>query len=210
MSDILSDTQSPPATPAAGQAVIYVDSLTNLLSTKDPTGFVRSLGATNFSTVAQAIAAATRTYIAGSAVVVPGSKLQVGSCFRWRFNITKTAAGIAASTFDVAVGTTGTVADTARLSFAKPAGTAVADEGPVEISVIVRGPVSATGVIVGEFLMTHNLQITGHAVIPSVVVNTVSGTFDITQAGLIVGLCLTSGAADAITVQLIQSEAWNL
>lgn len=211
MSDLLVDAQTPPLAPAAGQAIVYVDTLSKgLLSAKDEFGYVRSIGPTNFSTAAQAIPAATRTYITGSAITVPGSKLQVGTCFHWRLNMTKTAAGAAASTFDIAVGTAGTVADTARATFTKPAGSAAIDEAWVDVSLIVRGPVSASGVIAGQFSMTHNLAATGHALIPCVVVTGVSAAFDITPAGLIVGLCLTSGALDAITIQIVQAAAWNL
>lgn len=210
MADIALDTQTTPAAPSAGVMVAYFDTTTKMLSVKDTNGFVRTFGCSNFSTASQAPSATTRTYIAGSALSVPTNKLQVGTCFRWSFNMTKTAAGVAASTIDICVGTAGTTADTARVSFAKPAGTAVVDEAQCEVWCICRGPVGASGVFVGEFLMTHNLQITGHAIIPCVVVNTVSGTFDITTANLIVGLCITTGAADAITIQMCQAEAWNL
>lgn len=210
MSDFLIDVQSSPVAPAAGQVIIYADSSSKLLTTKDENGYIRTVGQSNFSTIAQIVPAAIRTYIAGSQVAVPSGKLQIGSCFRWRFNITKTAAGVAASTYDIAIGLTGTIADVARLSFVKPAGTATVDEGWVEISMVVRGPLSALGVCVGQFVLSHNLAATGHTILPGVAVNTVSAPFDITPAGLIVGLCLTSGAADAITTQLVQTEAWNL
>jgi hypothetical protein len=164
----------------------------------------------NYSVTSQAITAATLTYITGSKITVPVGKLRIGTILRWKFNITKTAAGTAASTFEVYVGTNGTTADTSRLSFTKPAGTAVADEGFIEITAIVRGPLSASGIMVGEFVMAHNLAATGHAIIPNVIVNTVSGTFDVTVANLFVGICITSGAADAITIQQVIAEAVNL
>jgi hypothetical protein len=210
MADLLLDVESTPATPAAGQAVAYIDTVTKMLSIKDDAGFVRTFGRTNFSTASQAPAAATRTYITGSALAVPTNKLQVGTCFRWRFNITKTGAGTALSTYDIAVGTAGTTADTARVSFTKPAGTAAVDEGLITILAVCRGPVGAAGVFAGEFALTHNLSATGHATIPCVCVNTISAGFDITVANLIVGVCITSGASDAITVQMVQAEAWNL
>lgn len=208
MSDILLDVQSAASTPAAGQAVIAVNTTTKRIQTVDDAGFKRTLGFINFSTASQAPAASTRTYITGSNIAIPAGALQVGTIFRWTFNMTKTAAGIAASTIDIAFGTAGTTADTARVSFAKPAGTAAADEATVTITAICRGPVGASGVVVGQFHMTHNLAATGHAVIPAVDVNTVSSAFDITVPTNI-GLCLTSGAADAITIQACVAEAWN-
>lgn len=213
MADFVVDNQSVPATPAAGQTNIFIDSTTKRLGTRDDAGVVRSESLSNFSTASQAPAAATRTYITGSNISVPTNKLQVGTMFRWKFNMTKTAAGVAASTIAVAVGTAGSTADTDRVSFTKPAGTAVVDEGWVDVIVTVRS-IGAAGVMVGEFVMVHNAFSAGlpvgHATIPSVVVNTISAGFDMTVANLIVGLTITTGAADAITIQMIQAEAINL
>ena len=199
------------STPASGVTATFVDNSDKRLKTKDDTGKVTSVvEINNFSTVAQTPAAATRTYIVGSNITIPSGKMQIGTMFRWSFNMTKTAAGTAASTFDIAVGTAGSTADTARVSFTKPAGLATADEGWVEIAAIVRGPLSASGIMTGEFMMYHNGNTTGHAVIPVVVVNTVSGAFDVTVASSIVGLCITSGLADAITIQQVTTEAFNI
>jgi hypothetical protein len=191
-------TYPPPGYPTTAMPAFLVDVSGNILS-----GMV-----TNYSTAAQTPAATTRTYILGSSVYLPG-KLKIGTTFRWRFNITKTAAGTAASTFDIAFGTAGTTADTAQVSFTKPVGTAVIDEGWIEITAVVRGPLSASGVVAGEFIMHHNLAGTGHATIPLVVVNTISGTFDVTVPTYI-GICITSGTADAITIQMVTAEACNI
>jgi len=197
-------------TPASGVSATFVDT-DKRLKTKTDAGYILNASTfNNFSTTAQTPAAATRTYLTGSALSVPAGKLQIGTLFRWTFNMTKTAAGSAASTIDIAFGTAGTTADTARVSFTKPAGTAAADEAFCTITAIVRGPLSASGVVVGTFQMTHNLSATGHAVIPCVVVNNVSAAFDVTVANLIVGVCLTSGASDAITIQQVTAEALNL
>lgn len=209
MSDILLDVQSAPTTPAAGQAVLWVNSVTKRLQLTDDAGFRRGPAVNSFSTASQAPAAATRTYITGSGMAIVAASLQAGTVFRWKFDMTKTGAGTAASTFDIAFGTAGTTADTARVSFTKPGGTAVIDAGVVIVTAIVRGPVGASGVVVGVFELTHNLAATGHALIPCVNVTTVSSAFDITTPTNI-GLCITSGALDAITIQLVASEAWNL
>jgi hypothetical protein len=156
-------------------------------------------------------AAATRTYLAGSALNVGAAGgLKVGSKLRWVLDMTKTAAGIATSVFDVAVGPNGTTADTARLSFTKSAGTAAVDVARVVVEVIVRS-VSATGVIVGTYTLTHSLASTGHIQVPAETAVQVSAGFDnrggiADSADLFVGLCLTSGAADAITIQTVQAE----
>src|SRR5438132_7175076 len=78
-----------------------------IFKTKDDAAFIRSLK-TNYSSASQAPAAATRTYITGSNLAIGTGKLQIGSMFRWAFDITKTAAGVASSTFDICVGTAGT------------------------------------------------------------------------------------------------------
>lgn len=208
MADLLLDVQSNPVTPSAGQSVVYVNTTTKALAYKNDAGLVRSLGIVNFSTANQSFTASTRTYITGSQIAIPAGVMQVGTIFRWTLDLTKTAAGTAASTFDIAFGTAGTTADTARVSFTKPAGTAVADEGTIQITCVIRS-IGATGVAVGQFHMTHNLSATGHATIPAVDVNTVSAGFDMTTVSSI-GLCITSGAADVVNTQLIVAEAWNV
>lgn len=155
----------------------------------------------NSSTAQQAFVAATRTAVLGTILKVPPGGLKVGARYFARFNIAKTAAGTAASTIDVAIGALATGLNTARLSFAKPAGTAVADEGVVEVSFVVRS-VSATGVIAGEMTLGHNLAATGHATVPFVAVSTVSAAFDNTAEDLYIAVCLTTGAADAITTEV--------
>jgi hypothetical protein len=203
----MTEQSAAPATPASGKVTAYFDNTgTPVLRWKDDTGIDRMVGAVrNYSTAQQAPAAAAREYIVGSSLRIPKIKLQAGTQLRWRFNMAKTAAGTATSTFDVCFGTAGTTADTARISFTKPAGTAAADEGFVEIVVTIRS-IGATGVAVGTFQMTHNLSATGHAQIPTVVVTTVSSGFDMTVADLIAGVCITTGASDVITIEHVQAE----
>jgi len=160
---------------------------------------------TNYSTATQTPAATTRTYIAGSALAIPLDGLVAGATLRWKFNMTKTAAGAASSTIDVCFGTAGTTADTAQLSFTKPGGSAAIDEGFVIIEAVVKS-VSATGVVVGEFVMLHNLASTGHMTIPAACVNVTSSAFDNTTSGLIAGVCITTGASDAITISQVSAE----
>lgn len=162
----------------------------------------------NSSTATQTPVAATRTYIAGSQLTVPAGGLKIGTVLRWHFDLTKTAAGSATSTIDIAFGTTGTTTDTARVSFTKPAGTGAADEGWVDIECIIQS-VNTVGVAVGEFRLIHNLAATGHAQIPCVVVNTISSAFnDVTPTAI--GICITTGASDAITINQCSAEAVNM
>ena len=195
-------------TPASGVSALFLDSSGKVLSTKDDTGFVRAVR-TNFSTAAQTPSATVRTYITGSNLAVGANKLQIGTIFRWKVSMTQTAAGIAASTFDICVGTAGTTADAARVSFTKPAGTAAIDEAWIDIIATLRGPLSGAGIMVGEFILNHNGNTAGHATTPTVILNTISSGFDVTVANLIVGLCITTGASDVITIQMVQSEMIN-
>lgn len=207
---ILAETNTV-TTPSVGNISFYACNTANpILRFKNDAGTDRAIsGITNYSVTSQSVGAASRTYITGSALAIPVNKVQIGSSFRWRISATKTAAGTAASTIDVCVGTAGTTADTARISFTKPAGTAVIDEGLYEIEVVVRS-IGAAGVAVGQMTFVHNLASTGHATIPVVCVSTVSAGFDTTVSNLIFGVCMTTGAADAITIQLVQAEAWNI
>jgi hypothetical protein len=165
---------------------------------------------TNYSVTAQVISTTASTLIDGSQIVIPVSKMKIGTMFRWRFDMTKTAAGTATSAFAIKVGTSGTVSDAAICSFTKPAGTAVVDCAMVNIAATVRGPLSASCIMAGAFHMNHNLSATGHAVIPCVDVVTVSSGFDATTAGLIVTLSVALGTSDNITIQSISSEGINL
>lgn len=153
------------------------------------------------STAQQAFTAATRAAVAGTILKVPPGGLKAGSRYRAKFNVAKTGAGTATSTVDVSVGPLATGLNTARLSFTKPAGTAVADEGVIEVDVLVRS-VSATGVIAGEMTLIHNLAATGHAQIPVVAVSAVSAAFDNTAEDLYIAVSLTTGAADVVTAEV--------
>ena len=164
---------------------------------------------TNFATAGQTPAATTRTYVTGSALgPFTAGTLAVGTILRWKFDLTKTAAGSASSTFDIAFGTAGTTADTAYVSFTKPSGTAAADQGWVEISAVVK-TAGASGVVIGNFRLIHNLAATGHAQVPAVSVVTTSGTVNLATPTY-AGICITTGASDAITINQVEAEAIGL
>jgi hypothetical protein len=162
----------------------------------------------NFATAGQAPSATVRTVITGTGLTFPAGALQVGTIIHWQFDMTKTGAGSATSTIDIAFGTAGTTSDTAQVSFTKPAGTAAIDEGTVIIEAVVKTN-SASGVVLGNFTMTHNLAATGHMVIPVASVETTSGTFNTTTPTNI-ELCITTGASDAITINQASVYALNL
>lgn len=204
-----------PQVPAAGKISIYADnSIDGAASIRaiNPSGNNFSLAPSrNFAVAAQTFPTATPYYIVGSALQIPGNRIQLGSAFSWRFPITKTAAGVATSLYTVRAGTTGTLSDAAVLSFTKPAGTADADEGVIEIFVSARA-IGAAGILVGEFLLDHvgiappTGSLNGHINTVTSRIAAVSAPFNMNVANLIVGLAVTTGAADVITTQFIQSK----
>lgn len=155
------------------------------------------------SVAAQAISTTDRTYIAGSEIECAAGDLKAGTQLHWRLVVTKTAAGTATATFDIAFGASGTVTDTARIEFTKPAGTAAADTAIIDIIATVRG--AGEAVVAGAFKLTHNLASTGFATIPCVAVSAQSAAFDNSEVTSI-GLCATLGASDAYTFEIVQAN----
>jgi hypothetical protein len=152
----------------------------------------------------QSLTASTLTAIAGG--VLDASSLKVGTVLRWRFVMNKTAAGVAAQTFDVRFGTLGTTADTARITgFTTGTQTAAADVAEVLIAVVVRS-VSASGVVHGKMNLSHNLAATGFAPTANVVMQATSAAFDNTTAGLKATCTTTSGASSVTTINQVESE----
>ena len=156
-----------------------------------------------------ALPATTRTYMAGSAIgPFTANQLKVGTTIRWHFQLVKTGAGTATSVFDIAFGTAGTTADTAQVSFTKPAGTAAADTAWVDIECQIQ-TIGTSGVAVGTFRLIHNLAATGFSVLPGVVLTTTSSTFS-TATPTYVGLCATIGTGETVTMGQVSAEAINL
>jgi hypothetical protein len=209
MADIALDTQGTPTTPSAGVLIAYADSGSKQLTAKNDAGRVVTIpGIKNWNT-ADVVANAADTYLTGSSVAIPQHLMQAGTTFRWRFVMTKTAAGVAAPVWSVRVGTAGTTADSARLTFTGPAQTAAVDTAIVQITAVLRNT-GAAGVLTGGLVLTHNLATTGFANIGSPTLQVTSGTFDTTVASLIVGVSVSPGSAGVWTHQLVIAEALNV
>ncbi len=209
MGEIALTTQTAPAA-VAGSVIAYPDSGTKRLTTLDDTGRKLSLDGVirNWNT-ADVVANAADTYLAGSGLVVPQHLLQAGATFKWRFSVTKTAAGVATPIWTVRVGTLGTIVDAARLTFTGPAQTAVIDVGFVEITAVLRNT-GAAGVLAGILMLTHNLAASGLANAQCLALQTTSAGFDTTAAGLIVGVSVNPGASGVWTHQVVISEMSNM
>lgn len=167
----------------------------------------------NQNSAIQAISAATLTKINGSDLAVPtGKNIVVGVTWQWQIIATKTAAGIAARTFYVRLGTLGTTADTAIATFTSPAGTAAADVAYIEIIAICLSIAANVATFEVSFSLAHNLASTGFSTTSNQLISppTSTATLNISTAGLIATLSLTSGASEAITVRQIFSQVFGL
>lgn len=161
--------------------------------------------------LADQTANAADTYITGSSIIIPAARpLAIGTRLFWRFKITKTGAGIAAPVFSVRFGTAGTVADTARLVFTGAAQTGVIDTATVTIWAIVRGPINASGIVTGGLTLHHNLAATGFANVAHDDLAVTSSAFDVTTAGMIVGVSANPGSAGVWTFPMATGEVDNI
>lgn len=157
----------------------------------------------------QTINAGLSALLVGSVLAIPSTKLRIGTIFRFRISVSKTAAGTAGNTFIFRLGTAGTIADPAILTFTLPVGTAVVDQADIEIIVVIRGPLTASCIAQGLFTMVHNLQITGFATVPCVVLKATSAVFN-ANTPLFASLSCTTAALTVLTFQQVQAEALNL
>jgi len=109
----------------------------------------------------------------------------------------------------VRFGTAGTTADTSRLTFATGTQVANADSGVAEIMATVRGPIGASCIVQGNLNFPHTNG-TGFSSTAVLNVANTSAAFDITTAGMTVGVSLTTGASHSITVTQVVSEVFNI
>lgn len=166
----------------------------------------------NQNFVAQSPAAAATTYLTGSNLLIPtGERVKVGSYGRWRGTITKTAAGLAAKSFQIKWGTLGTTGDTTILTLALPVGTAVADEGDWEI---VGGFTAIGAGVAAVFRATlrvnHRLITTGLINVQESVVSGTSAGFNSDVDLSILGLAFVAGTAEAWTFTYLTAEGKNV
>lgn len=212
MADLLVDTQSPPATPAAGQSVLYVDSVSKKWASKNDAGLNDILADIEGFSTANQTGFAADTYLAGSAIAMPGSLAKAGSMYYLCFDMVKTAAGVATPILTIRFGTAGSVADTARLTFTFAAGTAVADTGTFEVWAHWRN-VGAASVLVGKCRLTHHTSVTGLAsnagTTAAIILLATSAAFDSTVPASILGASFNGGTAFAGTNTVVQSRLSN-
>lgn len=160
----------------------------------------------NASTAQQGAGFASDTYLTGSSIAIPSGYPIVGSTYKLRFGVTKTAAGTAAPVLTVRIGTAGTTADAAILTFTFGAGTGVADTGFIEVEAAFRTVGSGTSaVLAGLCRLTSNLTTTGLSNAVKAL-QVVSSGFNSTTANAIIGASWNGGTSASHTVQLVRSE----
>lgn len=208
MAEVLLDEQGTPATPSAGQMLLYPDSSASTFVQKNDAGVVQ--GDSVRAKIAQQTGFAADTYITNSGLILPSVSMQAGMVFVWEIVLTKTAAGTATPIWQVRIGAAQSTADTSRLSITMAAQTAAADTAHVRVMLTCRS-VGVTGVIQGLVWIQHNLAATGFANTPAGF-NLVQGTsagFDNTAlGGLYVGLSVNGGASAAWTMEQCIGRIW--
>jgi hypothetical protein len=218
MSGIRSLTRRPTAAgfASAGSAPIYVNSSDNSLRTI-PAGTGTTevvitdsrLVKAGFSTATVSAGYAVDTLLQGSAIAAPTSGFLAGSTYLCVLDMVKTAAGTATPIITLHIGTTGTVADAAILTFTFGAGTAAVDTGTFSVNAHFRTVGSGTtAVMVGVAACQHALAATGlisTGASGNGQISVVSSGFDSTPTGQIISLSFNGGASFSGTSSLIES-----
>jgi len=155
------------------------------------------------------------TYLAGSGLTITASRLQAGSFYRCKMDMTKTGAGTATATANLRMGTLGTTGDAAICLFTFPtAQTGVIDNGWFEVMANFRSVGSGTSAVVeGVFIIHRTNTTTGFLSTGGLQfmapIRVTSSGFNSTTVTK-VGVSINAGASSAWTTQLVQADMLNL
>lgn len=167
---------------------------------------------TSASTVSASFA--TDTYLAGSAIAMPSGGPIAGTVYECEFDMVKTAAGTGAVVINVRYGTAGAVADTSRATLTFAAGTAAADTARFNVKVVFRTVGTGTSaVLVASASCQHSLAATGMVATGASgfgQITAVSGGFDSTPVGSILGISFNGAASFSGTCTWVATRALNL
>ena len=158
----------------------------------------------NFSTASQGPGFATDTYVSNSFLVFPSTPV-AGMRYRLRIGLSKTNVGTAAPVVTVRVGTAGTTADTARITFTFGAGTAAADTADLDIECYFRSVGSGTSAVLVGVAAAACLPSSGWS---STIkgLSVVSGGFDSTVASLGIGVSYNGGTSASHTINSVSAD----
>lgn len=175
-------------------------------------------GITNGNTAlqSQVVVSGTSYYITGSNLNLPAtlkSGMVVGTRFRWRVAMAKTAAGTGAFAIEIRRGTNGTTADTADVSQSVGTQTAVVDSMTVDVEMVVT-TTGATGAYYWTIVPIHSAATATGFGVATGATGQFSGTVSsvaLNTASLKFGLSFkaTTGTP-TITVPLVQASAINI
>jgi hypothetical protein len=166
----------------------------------------------NASVTTPAAGYAADTYLAGSQCLIPAATgrgaLKVGSMYKARFSVSKTAAGLVAPIINVRFGTLGTTADTSIGTLTFAAQTAVIDTGLFEVFVTWRTVgTGTTATIEPVGTLVHIGAAVGLSTAnASVVVGAVGAGHNSQLASAGIGLSVNGGTNAAWTIALVQAE----
>jgi hypothetical protein len=139
-------------------------------------------------------------------VVVPAGGFKAKAQYRCWFDMAKTA-GTGAIVISLRIGTAGTTADTAQLTWTFGAGTSVADNGVFEVVATFRTVGSGTSASIrGICQAQHNLTTTGlfNNAQTWNIIGTITGPFD-SSAATNIGLSFNGGTAFSGTNTVAQA-----
>lgn len=159
-------------------------------------------------TADQAIPAAALTQLGGSIICLPPQAIQIGTTFRWKFDLSKTALGTLGSLFQIRLGPAGGNADPVIQAATSPVGTAAIDIASFEVEYTISA-IGAAANGRGRFRMvaksaaagagwsaTNSMNITG----------TPTAFNSVTSAFLFIGLYITSGSTVVPTLVSMTAE----
>jgi hypothetical protein len=163
---------------------------------------------TNGSTVGQNITTGSDTYITGSSIST-ATHIQAGTTLRWRFSVSKTAAGTAAPIWTIRCGAGATITDTSMLSFTGSAQTSgTADTGFCEIEAVLSTG-TATGNILGAYVLHHTKGASGFGgTATGAQVQQASGA-SVNVTGTYFGISVNPGASANWTFGPVSAQAFN-
>lgn len=194
-------------TVTAGSVSAPFTGLTGSLSVSQLPSSVLML--TNQSTTYSSAGFSTDTYVTGSSVTVPTTRLKTGTRYHALISLVKTAASTSSPVVTIRYGTNGTTGDAAVLTLASTvAQTAGADQGTYEIWVTFRS-VGATAAIQGTWQVRHSASSAGIVQQQSYTLQGVSTDFDSTPANSIIGISINAGLNSSWTMKDVWSEVYN-
>lgn len=165
------------------------------------------------ASTSQATGFASDTYLAGSSIVIDTAGAWVAKAiYTCTFDMTKTAAGTAAFTITIRMGTLGTTGDASIAAPAFAVGTAAADTGIFTVTAVFRTVGSGTAAVLGYTVeCSHHLAATGlittGASGTGILTNASSGFASTTQTTI--GISVNGGSSFSGTNNVVTASLQN-